>query len=136
MFHAVAARARRDGWTPLRQAEFIGHLAETRSVAEAARRVGMARESAYRLRRRDWSESFCAAWDAALGKSRPTGAAIARKVTVAELQWRMESGQWQVLIRARRFVGLRRKADNSALLQLLARLGSNRPQPPRAGTDW
>ena len=68
-FHAVPGRSRADGWTPLRQAEFIGELAETRSVAEAARRVGMTRETAYRLRRRKWSESFCAAWDAALGRT-------------------------------------------------------------------
>lgn len=67
-FHAVPGRSRSDGWTPLKQAEFIGELAETRSVAEAALRVGMARETAYRLRRRKWSASFCAAWDAALGR--------------------------------------------------------------------
>lgn len=30
LFHAVPTRVCADGWTPLRQAEFIGHLAETR----------------------------------------------------------------------------------------------------------
>ena len=49
-FLPVPLRARADGWTPERQARFIGLLAETGSVAEAARRVGMGRESAWRLR--------------------------------------------------------------------------------------
>ena len=33
----------KDGWTPLKEAEFIGVLAETRNVAETARRVGGAK---------------------------------------------------------------------------------------------
>ena len=125
-FHAVPGRARRDGWTPLRQAEFIGHLAETGTVGEAARRVGMARETAYRLRSRCWSESLCAAWDAALGQRSP---AAPRKVTVQELRWRVDGGLWQVRIYAGRFVAAVQKADNSALLSLLARLG-----PPDRGS--
>ena len=44
-FVPVPLRTRSDGWTPLKQAEFLGYLAETRSVAEAARRVNMARET-------------------------------------------------------------------------------------------
>ena len=127
-FYAVPARARHDAWTPLRQAEFIGQLAETRSVAEAARRVGMARETAYRLRRRKWSESFVAAWDAALGRpvwpyapeslTKPLG-----KVTYAELEWRLESGLWRVVLRHGLYRGVRRKPDNSALLALVRRAG-------------
>lgn len=123
IFHAVPARARRDGWTPLRQAEFIGHLAETGSVSEAARRVSMARETAYRLRARPWSESFRTAWDTALGARSQRGETLARKVTVEELQWRVDSGLWQIRLAAGRFVGVWRKADNAALLQLLARTG-------------
>lgn len=119
-FHAVPGRARRDGWTPLRQAEFIGHLAETRSASKAARAVGMGRETAYRLRRRRWSESFCAAWDAALGKQ---PSAPPRKVTTEELSWRLDSGLWQVRFAAGRYLGVVRKADNSALLALLGRIG-------------
>ncbi|MGB3740094.1 MAG: hypothetical protein WA948_12180, partial [Pontixanthobacter sp.] len=65
-FHAVRVRIREDGWTPQRQAKFIGYLAQTGSVTDAARLVGMARETAYRLRTREWSESFCSAWDAAM----------------------------------------------------------------------
>ena len=133
-FHAVPLRARADGWTPLRQAEFIGHLAETRSVAGAARAVGMARETAYRLRGRAGGEGFDAAWDAALartataaGRARLLAAletardAIkpSRKVTLRQLEWRVESGIWQVILRGGRYAGVRRKADNSALLALL-----------------
>ncbi|MDN3646244.1 hypothetical protein QWY75_08525 [Pontixanthobacter aestiaquae] len=125
-FHAVPGRARADGWTPLRQAEFIGELAETGSVAEAARRLGMARETAYRLRRRKWSAGFCAAWDAALGRkltipdkrTRPS-----RKVTLDELRWRVESGLWCVILRRGRYRGVRRKVDETALLTLCGRLG-------------
>lgn len=127
LFHAVPVRIRADGWTPLRQAEFIGHLAETRSVREAARRVGMARETAYRLRHRAGAESFCAAWDAALGEAPgEDGTGPARKVTLRELRWQVETGLWQVLMRGGRYAGVRRKADDSALLRLLARTGAGR----------
>ena len=135
-FHAVPLRQRADGWTPLRQAEFIGHLAETRSVAEAARRVSMARETAYRLRDRAGAEGFAAAWDVALalvghaaGRARYVAALEAArgaliphaKVTAAELEWRIETGIWQVLMRGGRYRGVRSRPDNSALLALLAR---------------
>lgn len=131
-FHAVPSRARADGWTPPKQAEFIGQLAETRCVAEAARRVGMRRETAYRLRARKWSASFVAAWDAALGRRKPVAAEshtpeshtrASRKVTHAELEWRVESGLWQVIQRGGRYRGVRRTADNGALLALLGRSG-------------
>lgn len=128
LFHAVPTRARADGWTPVRQAEFIGHLAETRDVSRAARAVGMARETAYRLRARPCAESFCAAWDAALGKAVQPDQTPARKVTLAELNWRIETGLFRVLLRGGRYAGVVRKADDSALLALLARLG-----PPTRG---
>ena len=159
-FHVMPGRTRCDGWTPVKQAEFIGELAETRSVTEAARRVGMRRETAYRLRHRLWSESFCAAWDAAMGRpmmacrpkfegagmmvarldrlglrghalgmARPEPADAAeteprRKVTNAELEWRYQTGIWSVILRRGKYAGVVRKADNSALLRLIARLDS------------
>lgn len=137
-FYAVPARVRRDGWTPLRQAEFIGWLAQTRSVAQAAAKVGMAREGAYRLRTREWADSFNVAWDAAMW--RPSRRASLRgqperwpdlprkvplsKVTTAELLWRMESGSWQVILRGGIYRGVRHKPDNSAVLALVSRGGS------------
>lgn len=141
-FYAVPGRARADGWTPVRQAEFIGNLAETRSVAEAARRVGMTRETAYRLRRRKWSESFNTAWDAAMGRLLRDGhpllgtkdsaeshirleghASSLRKVTIEELQWRVESGKWKVILRRGCYAGVRRKPCSSELLQWVAQTG-------------
>ena len=109
-FHAVPLRPRADGWTPVRQAEFIGHLAATRSVAAAARGVSMARETAYRLRARAGAQGFAAAWDVALarprleaGRARLEAALAAaraarqadRKVTIPELEWRGATGLWR-----------------------------------------
>lgn len=65
-FLPVPLRARRDGWTPQRQARFIGLLAQTGCVRRAARMVGLSRESAYRLRRHPRAGSFNAAWNTAL----------------------------------------------------------------------
>ena len=61
---------RRDGWTADRQLGFLDILARTNSVSAAAAAVGMSRESAYRLRRRDPAGLFAAAWDRAVGAGR------------------------------------------------------------------
>ena len=120
----------------MRQAEFIGHLAATRSVAAAARGVSMARETAYRLRARPGAQGFAAAWDVALGAVRSEAgrarleAALAaaraarqadRKVTIPELEWRVATGLWQGMLRGGRYVGVVRKPDETALLALLSR---------------
>jgi hypothetical protein len=117
-------RARTDGWTPERQAAFLGALAETGSVSAAARRVGMARETAYRLRRRSDATSFAAAWDAVLGKPTPAR----RKVTAEELAQRALYGLLKPHFYRGEHVATTRKADNSALLRYLG-------QPDRAGRD-
>lgn len=114
-FYPVPTRSRYDGWTPQRQAEFIGQLAATRSVCAAARWVGMARESAYRLRRRAGAASFALAWDAALGL-----ASTNPKVTHPSLDQRVEHGTLRPLVRRGQFVGIVQKHDNSALLALIA----------------
>lgn len=124
-FVPVPVRARADGWTPARQADFLGALAETGSVLAAARRVGMARETAYRLRARAGAESFTAAWDAVLGRE----PAPRRKVTRAERMRRALGGLLKPVFYQGRHVGIVRKADNSALLGLvcdLSRGGSGR----------
>jgi transposase len=115
-FVPVPLRARADGWTPLRQAEFIGHLAETRSVAAAAAKVGMARETAYRLRRRYGAEGFAAAWDAALGVT-----PRAWKVTDFDLPTAVREGTLRPVLREGRYVAVVRKPSISAILTLLAR---------------
>ncbi|NVE95932.1 hypothetical protein [Altererythrobacter lutimaris] len=63
---ALPYAQRHDGWTPAKQAEFLHALAETHSVAKAARAVGMSRQSAYGLRARLKGEPFDFAWGAAL----------------------------------------------------------------------
>src|SRR5690348_4490085 len=83
-FLPVPLRARADGWTPDRQARFIGMLAETGSVAAAAGAVGKSRESAHRLRGKPRAESFAHAWDAIVAHHR--GEPVPkRKITAAEL---------------------------------------------------
>lgn len=116
-FHPVPLRARADGWTPLRQAEFLGHLASTRSVSAAARAVGMARETAYRLRRRAGAEGFAAAWDAVMGAAAP-----GRKVTPPDLFQRLSSGTLRPVMRRGQVLGVVQKPDNAALLMLIARI--------------
>lgn len=57
---AATQRRRRDGWTPERQAAFIGALMRIGLVSAAARHVGMSPKSAYALLKRDrlaeWDE--------------------------------------------------------------------------------
>ncbi len=125
-FVPVPVRARSDGWTPLKQAEFIGMLAQTGSVAEAAQFVGMARETAYRLRGKPGADSFIAAWDAALrvaGVRRPPpGTALPRKVTPVAPWHAIIGNRWRVVIRNGRYCGSVREAHNSAILAHLAQL--------------
>jgi len=117
-FSPVPLRARSDGWTPARQAGFLAALALTRSVSEAARRVGMARENAHRLRRKPGAESFTAAWDAVLGRADQAR----RKITLDERARRAVHGLLKPIIYRGRHVGTSWKADNSALLGHLAQL--------------
>jgi hypothetical protein len=122
-FHAVPVWSRANGWTPLRQAEFIGELAETRNVAEAARRLGLTRETAYRLRKRALSNSFVAAWDAALERPFDWPDRGLTKVSLHELRWRVETGLWRVILRRGKYRGVLHMSDNSALLALVRRSG-------------
>lgn len=65
-FDPARLRPRVDGWTPARQYCFIENLAACGSVADAAKRVGMSRASAYTLRNRAEAAAFRLAWDAAM----------------------------------------------------------------------
>lgn len=121
-FHPVPVGDRHDGWTHARQADFIGMLAETRCVLEAARFVSMSRESAYRLRRRAGAAGFGAAWDAAMGREGDTIAARGAKVTDLPAGYRIEAGLIQVIVYAGRYRGFARKTDSCGLLHHLAML--------------
>jgi hypothetical protein len=65
-FTPVPVRARRDGWAAMLPRRFIINLARGMGVAEAARALGRSRQSVYLLLDRPGSESFAAAWDAAV----------------------------------------------------------------------
>ena len=131
-FTPVPLRARKDGWTPVRQAEFLGLLAQTRSITKAATWVGMSRESAYRLRRKPGAEEFVAAWDAILGVAEASGINERPKVTLERLFQRIRKGRYRPVLRGGRYVATIRKPDNRALLAALTRLDRLAPPPE----DW
>lgn len=81
-FVPVPVRYRYDGWLPGKQTEFIERLADCGCVEEAARSVGMSRNSAYALRRRIDAQAFRLAWDAAMDAAvaRLNDAAMARAI--------------------------------------------------------
>lgn len=121
-FHPVPVGARKDGWTPSRQATLIGMLAETRSVEAACRAIGMGKESAYRLRKRPGAAGFAAAWDAALGKPHMRVILSSTKSTGLEAAYRHEVGLLQVAMKRGRYVGTHWKGDDNALFQHLAQV--------------
>jgi len=117
-FLPVPLRARRDGWTPARQARFIGLLAQTGCVRKAAQMIGLSRESAYRLRRHPAAGSFIAAWTTALtGRTQPrwkfTQADRLPLAIAGTLQPRMWRGIYK---------GAQRKLSDSALLAAITEL--------------
>jgi transposase-like protein len=58
-------------WTTVKARVFLGALAHFGSVAEAAREVGMGRQSVYRLRKRLGEDGlFAKSWDRALAQGR------------------------------------------------------------------
>jgi hypothetical protein len=126
-FRPVPLRARADGWSEARQCAFLAALYVTGSVAAAARSVGMSRESAFRLRAREGAESFARAWDRVLtppGSGHlPRAAEDFRKVTLLELNRRLETDLVQPVIYRGRMCAIRRKPDDSTLFRLMRRTG-------------
>ena len=59
---------RRDGWTPQRRQRFLELLGAGSDVRRACAGVGLSRQAAYTLRRRD--PAFAQAWDGALLSAR------------------------------------------------------------------
>ena len=101
-------------WTDVAQAHFLGWLAETGSVSAACARVGMSRNSAYKLRKKPDAESFAAAWDAALGMP-------VRRVTIDDLHFLAYHGLIRPRFRGGKYIGSRQKPDSAALVKLLKR---------------
>lgn len=119
-FVPVPVRSRHDGWTPVRQGEFVGWLAQSGSVAEAAVFVGCSRASAYALRRRAGAHGFAAAW--AVAASGGLGDAPSRKLTRDDVAAAARMGMVRVVMRRGRYVGTRLMPHDSALLRQLAQL--------------
>jgi hypothetical protein len=124
-FAPVPVRARRDGWTAERQKWFILRLALGGCVSVAARGVGMARKSAYRLRERPGAESFAAAWDRAQGwgQDRTVDVGLERSLC----------GERVPIVRNGRVVGQVHRHDNRlamAVLNALDRRAAARPVAP------
>ena len=134
-FLPVSGRRRADGWTALRQAAFLVALARSGSVSQAAREVGMARETAYRLRSREGAESFAAAWDRVIGRRTVrAGTGHGGKVTAEERARRALDGLIRPMSYGGVFIGIAPKADNSALLAHLAQL-ERRPAARAAASE-
>ena len=114
-FYPVPMRGcRTTRWTDVAQAHFLGWLAETGSVSAACARVGISRNSAYKLRNRPGAESFAAAWDAALGMP-------VRRVTIDDLHFLAYHGLVRPRFRGGKYIGSQQKPDASALFKLLRR---------------
>jgi hypothetical protein len=105
---------RGDGWTPERVRTFLETLADCGLVNQAAAAAGMARSSAYALRRRAKGRPFCTAWRAAL--------LVARQRLEDDAMARAINGCFEIVVRDGMVVAERHRHDNRFLLALLDRI--------------
>jgi hypothetical protein len=110
-------------WTPPRMAAFLRHLTATHSVAESARRVGMSRQSAYKLRARLKGQPFDLAWECATRRQFDAlaQAALDRALNGVEVP-HFHNGE---------LVHTSRRYDERLTVALLAMRDRLAPQPPR-----
>jgi len=104
--------ARRDGWSPERKLRFLDRLAANGNVRSACAAVGMSRDAAYTLRRRD--ALFARGWAAAL--------LLAREAGVELLADNATEGIEEDVWYRGEHVGTKRRFDARLLLAHLARL--------------
>jgi hypothetical protein len=104
--------ARRDGWSPERKLRFLRRLASNGNVRSACAAVGMSREAAYTLRRRD--ALFARGWAAALLLAREAGVELLADLATEGI----EEEVWH----RGEHVGTKRRFDARLLLAHLARL--------------
>ncbi|WP_066798286.1 hypothetical protein [Sphingomonas soli] len=131
----VRRRKRDDGWTEEKQRRFIETLADTGMVEEAARTVGMSRQSCYRLRRTPGAEAFARAWDAAVQQA-------ALHLVDLAFDRAINGSDEPIFDREGRRVGRRMKTNDRLLMFLLrahlpdryrhAHLGTRHPSEPPA----
>lgn len=107
---AAGRPLRHDGWTTARQISFIDTLRETACVETATRAAGKASSGAYKLRER--SESFRAAWDAALKYS-------ALDLERVAMERALNGTEEDVLDRDGNTVGKKRRYNDRLLMFLL-----------------
>lgn len=103
---------RHDGWTPERKALFLEDLAARGNVRAACARVGLSREAAYRLRRRE--PLFARGWDAALQ--------LARDSVAETYNDRAFDGIEEEVWHRGEHVGTKRRYDTRLMLAHMARL--------------
>ncbi len=103
---------RQDGWSPERKLRFLDRLAMTGNVRAACAAVGMSRETAYALRRRD--ALFARGWAAAL--------LLAREAAVELLHDMATEGIEEEVWYRGEHVGTKRRIDARLLLAHMTRL--------------
>jgi len=136
-FAPVPLRAQHNGWSPARQLRFILALARGAGPDEAARALGMTRQSAYRLRGKPGAGSFAVAWDRAQ--------AFARSAAAAKRSSLPGCGGIETMLVPRyyrgRLIGFVQREDLAGAMRLLGRLdrlaerlGAD-PDGPRDGRE-
>jgi hypothetical protein len=108
----TAPAVRHDGWTSARRAQFLEALSHNGNVLAACARVGMSREAAYRLRRRE--PAFARAWAAAQ--------MVGREASAEMLGCRAIDGVEEEVWYRGELRGTRRRFDSRLLLAHVARL--------------
>src|SRR6478735_909291 len=117
---------RRRGWSPERKLRFLERLAQCGNVRAACAAVGMTREAAYLLRRRD--ALFGRGWSAAL--------VLARECSAEALGDRALDGVEEAIWHRGEQVGSRRRYDSRLLLAHLARLDRLVEEAPEAVEEY
>ncbi|WP_375403676.1 hypothetical protein [uncultured Sphingomonas sp.] len=108
------------GWNPPKQRAFIEHLAVSGSVTDAAAHVGMTRQGAYQLRRREPGSVFALLWDIAI--------ALARQTLLDEATERAMVGREVPVWHRGEQVGAR-VVHNDRLLMFLLKHDAPKPHP-------
>jgi hypothetical protein len=120
-----AAAVRHDGWTQPRRAQFLEALSHNGNVHAACARVGMSREAAYRLRRRE--PAFARAWAAAQ--------MVGREASAEVLGCRAIDGVEEEVWHRGELRGTKRRFDSRLLLAHIARLDKLAEQNAEAVAD-
>ena len=124
-FTPAPTRKQHAGWTAQRQRAFVTALLDGLSPGAAAVRVGLSRQSAYRLRERAGAEAFAAAWDGA----RETTRRLRALEPAGDHAVAMLDGLLVPHFRRGRFVGFSLRHDEAAVIRALgAHYGRKRRQ--------